>query len=252
MNDKYLKTDDDYLDELLGFTGKQGCEQTKTKLRVSLGLVDDESLVITFNPSPLSFFGIKALQALIRQNAKAEARDSAGFDRFKKQTQRFKKHLEGVLGFIGSREGKQYFSYMTYRDAEVSYECRVKDYQRTFDGLQRMHLEVSAFTTSQASRGRPSLEALYDYVYHLAMLFEELSGQPFKLNKEASEPKDSERTKPEEKVYPALTQGHGFVYAVIEWLNDETVQNGCDAQYTSANIYNACEQAKKRMNAASS
>lgn len=93
--------------------------------------------------------------------------------------------------------------------------------------------------------GRPSLSKFYDFVYVLAKLYEELSGNNFSIYRHSIIKSNKENVHRE---YEPITPGHQFVWEAVQWMHEVT-QVGAELgmKYTDKNVYVACENARKRI-----
>lgn len=237
--------DDRYLQKLTKIISKEGCPQTEGKLRVAFGLNEDDDLDEIAELSELAFCHSRAAHELKKKTIKQEARSSAAYDRFSKKIGAFSKSLNKTLALMDD-DIQHLLLDRARKDGEVSPEISKKHLHDTFQRMRQLAFTTHGIISSPKGSGRPSLGHLYDYAFHLAKLYEALSGLPFKLDKQIV------LGKGDAAEYALLTKGHEFVAAAVEWINEEAALEGSKFQYTSSNMYNACAEAKKRLGKASS
>lgn len=116
-------------------------------------------------------------------------------------------------------------------------------YLNTFLGIRQLTQQLDTFLGSKHQRGRPSISALHNYVYEVALLYIDITGQDFSFVRHLQKSDDDERTKCE-----PINRAHEFVKLAVNILEIYSEHVQMPVECTDSNIYNACEHAQKRLN----
>lgn len=87
--------------------------------------------------------------------------------------------------------------------------------------------------TAKRGKGRQSIAKFKEFIYHNARLYEELSGEKFKID----------RFKNSKNKYEAITDGHKYIEIITKAIN----KNFSKHAYSPANLITAAEEAVTRL-----
>ena len=213
---------DDYEDiysqcvtDLLKILSKRSCSNTKRKLEEFFEIRLPEEQIIVFHDA--SYCRRQGHDTPIKRQALQKLRDGENIQKL----QKLANHLDRAIELMN----EEFLGKLIQQKTHITIRVLGLKIQQLLDN-------------SKQPKGRPSLKDLYNYVFQLALLYKELSCKPFTLDKYLNK---------ETKEYAELTPGHEFVSRIISSLNSEIKSKGCNYRYSSANIYNACLEAQKRL-----
>lgn len=252
--------------EMLSLVEKEGCRDSKNKISAALSWIDEDNESIMFHNTDFAKFlrigsiGDEALSYLRRHSKKNQAKKNrVNHVKFLKKITAFRDSLKEsvklmkdpavakLLKHKANEHAKdqkilqRYHQMLNVRHVEHD---AAKNYLETYHRMLELHEEMSRAVLSNShkmNKGRPSLETLYKYVYELAVLYKDLSKENFSIF----------RHKGEKGEYEPVTDGHKFIYIAIQLLNNGALDEGYNETYTDKNIYNACENAQKRLSLSS-
>lgn len=170
-----------FINDLAVIAGKESCELSEARLREAFGLFDNDAEIIQYTDFIYLFSKVKS--ELLRKDIKAKTRNSTKYSKFKSNVTKFRDSLKHSVEYMNSKEGYDLLMHWAERDDEVSIETHKKYYAETYNMLKRLYTETEQHLYSSTKRGKPSIQSLYDFVYKLAVLYEETSGETFTLNK---------------------------------------------------------------------
>lgn len=132
----------------------------------------------------------------------------------------------------------EYLRLRILEDSERSHSPTRNSYKHWYESLTFLHSDLEHFIMrSQNKQGRPSYQKFYEFVYQVALLYEELSNKHF----------TSDLFKDGEK-YSPITKGMEFVWETVGWLNREARETrGITDGFQSVTIAHACEAARTKL-----
>lgn len=191
----------------------------------------------------MSFFASMSMQVLESKHITKTYSGDPDYKRFHKKITGLRDSLRDICQYMNDPDIRKYYEAKAYNDDEVSAHVILKSDKDFFRQVQRRGIELDCFLYSDKKPGRPSLKEFYNFVYQLARTYEEISGQKFTVLRHR------ESTGKNAGEYVPITPGHEFIYEAVRWTHEEfkDTDKGSDLRYTDKNIYNACEQAQKKL-----
>lgn len=230
---------DNCAEEMLILTGKND-ELSKQQICKSLGYlpeVEDNEEMAKFDV--IYCIRNDALEFLRKKPKKTKDAKNPDFIEFHNKIESFRDSLQKSCLLMQDPIVKDFLLHQASKDPEISSNVIVEKYSDTYDKIRSLGIEMEIFLKSNRAAGKPSLRALYAYVYELAYLYESISGKKLSVL----------RYKDDQGEYIAVSPGHEFVNKAIQFMNEEAKSNNFASLYTDKNIYNACEEAQKRLKA---
>jgi hypothetical protein len=232
-----------HLKNLLRILNKENCCQTQQKLREVFGWGEQEAIIdgitmLSISYTKLSISLYDNLNYLQNQEAKKASLQTNDYDRWMKKIKKFSTHLQQT---IEHAKDPDLLKILVAHNEEVSSDTIIKDINCTLHGVERINRSLSLLLREEEkSKGRPPLTELYEYIYEIASLYKNISGEPFTILRIKN---TNEKGQKEE--YSPITKSHLFACEALEIIHSMALDDGCHERYTDKNLYNACENAQK-------
>jgi hypothetical protein len=216
--------------------GKDNCTLTHEKLEKTFYTIrkPGRTSVVPLMPGLAAF----AFRALKNKQIRELPKDKI----FEKKIHSLKSSLSKILTLMSDSDIEAFYRFYARRDHEVSEKVIMDSYYNFQKNVMRESARLGIYLYEEKNPGRPSLFEFYDFVFKLAQTYEDISGNKFTFfrHKETSGKNRGQ--------YVAVTDGHRFVNAGIEWMYKMFDENNAIAKkYTDKNICNACEAAQKHL-----
>ncbi|HOO49700.1 MAG TPA: hypothetical protein PLK94_00275 [Alphaproteobacteria bacterium] len=239
--EKHKKKQQAQVTAFLKIIGKENCPKSAQKLRqIFYSTRTDEGY---WTLPVLPFWGIKAMEAIGGQYIRKANSDNPDYKKFHKKITGLRDALRDICQYMKDPDIQKYYEVRAYNDKEVQAHITLKSDEEFFEQVRGRGMQLDMFLFEGKKLGRPSLKEFYNFVYQLARRYEEISEQKFTvLRHRESDGKNAGE-------YVPITPGHEFIYEAVRWICEEFKDTDGlpDLRYTDKNIYNACEQAQKRL-----
>lgn len=220
---------------------KKGCAATEQKIRQAFFTA--RSVNKTWCSAVLSMKAVWAMEALkVRQRRKRLSKNT-NYQKSHRKLLKLRSSLLNVFQLMNDDDIYYFYITRACKDNEVSPEVILSTDLEFLKQVARRGFDLDLILNKEKTRGRPSYAELYSYVYQVVQLYEDITGLEFTLDK--YKPIDGA----ERGQYLPITPGHRFVCEAVRWMHEEFSDAGINPkpEYTSANIYNACEHARKKL-----
>lgn len=219
--------------------GKNKCLLTHEKLEKTFYTIrkPGRTSVVPIMPG-LAAFAFRALKNKQIKKVSKSKEDKI----FDKKIQSLKSSLSKIVTLMSDSEIEAFYRYYARRDHEIPEKVIMDSYFNFQRNVMRESARLGVYLYEEKNPGRPSFPEFYDFVFKLVQTYEVISGNKFTVfrHKETSGKNKGK--------YIAVTDGHRFVCAGVEWMYKMFDENKTiKKRYTDKNIYNACEAAQKHL-----
>lgn len=222
---------------------KRRCATTERKIRQIFFTV--RSINKTCIPAVLPMKAVWAMEALKARHRTKQLSKNTNYQKSHRKLLKLRGSLLNVFQLMNDDDIYNFYITRAYKDNEVSPEAILSTDLEFVRQVARRGFDLDMIIYKEKRRGRPSYTELYSYVYHLAQIYEDLTGLEFTLDKYRP------TSGPERGQYLPITPGHRFVCEAVRWMHEEFSDPNIKPrpEYTSANVYNACDNARKQLRA---
>lgn len=221
--------------------GKENCPLAEKKLKQAL-FGDCEEGEIELSDARMS--AQEVAQAINNKYIEKTYSEHPDYKRLYKKMEALRNALGDVYQYMNDPEVRDYFKSKDYEDEDILNNIIIKPGNDFLEKVNWCYMKLStSLRFPKKKRGRPSIGEFKKFVYFLAELYEDISGKKFTIQR------NREETGKNEGKYLPVTPGHKFVWEVVTWMHDSLVDRGIEYsfRYTDKNIYNACENAQKKL-----
>ncbi len=238
------KIKQELLNEFLTALDKSDCNETRDIIKTSFGLFETSPNTVFFEDEcescyvhdPIEYNLIEGHAIKVIESSKLHQlmqNSEIDFQKYKKSVSAYDKIMRKFV----SHTNDENIEYL-YKDILHIYD---QDTKRLFDDYRTIGIQISQhLKIIKGKRGASiftlCLNSFYEFIFHLAYLYDDLSDNDYKVNKSVGS-----------GPYVAMTKGMDFVWTGFKWLQNYGISQGIELKFTDKNLMTACDKARTRL-----